>query len=69
MARGGEKRVPLTVSVSPALKSELEAEAWECEQDLSAYVRGLLTRRGKWARSVGTAGGYDIGDTTPKAPK
>lgn len=50
----------ITISVSPALKTALEAEAWECQRPLADYVRGLLERRGKWARSVGTAGGYDL---------
>jgi hypothetical protein len=50
----------ITLSVSPALKTALEAEAWEVQRPLADYVRGLLERRGKWARSVGTAGGYDI---------
>ena len=50
----------ITISVSPALKTALEAEAWEEQRPLADYVRGLLERRGKWARSVGTAGGHDI---------
>ena len=32
---------------------------------LSEYVRGLLSRRGKWARSLGSAGGYDIQSLLP----
>jgi hypothetical protein len=50
----------ITIPMSTALRAELEAEAWECEMGLADYVRGLLVRRGKWARTVGTAGGYDI---------
>lgn len=53
-------RSTLTIPVTTALKTQLELEAWECQMSLGAYVRGLLTRRGKWARSVGSAGGYDL---------
>jgi hypothetical protein len=52
--------VTLALRVSPALHAELTAEAWECERTLSDYVRGLLSRRGKWARSVRSAGGWDL---------
>ena len=55
----------ITLSVTTALKTELELEAWECQRSLSDYVRGLLERRGKWARSVGSPGGYDIGPELP----
>lgn len=48
------------LSVTPALKSTLEVEAWESGEKLGDYIRGLLERRGKWARSVGKSGGYDI---------
>jgi hypothetical protein len=51
----------LTVYITKRLKAELGAEAREDRRSLSDYVRGLLSRRGKWARSVGKAGGYDIG--------
>jgi hypothetical protein len=61
MPRPTERRIPLTVGVSRALKSALEAEAWESQRSLADYIRGLLERRGKWSRSVGKAGGYDIG--------
>lgn len=50
----------ITFTVSPALKSALEIEAWEERRSLADYVRGLLEKRGKWARSVGTAGGYAV---------
>lgn len=50
----------ITISVTPELKSALEIEAWEERRTLSAYVEGLLVRRGKWARTVGNEGGYDI---------
>ncbi len=50
----------ISISVTTALKTELEAEAWESQRTLADYVRGLLERRGKWARSVGQAGNYDI---------
>ena len=55
-----ERRIPLTIGVSQALKAELELEAWECQRTLADYCRGLLQRRGKWARSVGQPGGYDL---------
>jgi hypothetical protein len=50
----------LTVTLPPNVYAELVAEAWESELALSEYVRGLLSRRGKWARSVGAAGGYEV---------
>jgi hypothetical protein len=50
----------ITFTVTAAFKAELDAEAWESQRSLADYVRGLLERRGKWARTVGTAGGYDI---------
>ncbi len=53
-------RATLTIPVTTALKTQLELEAWECQMSLPEYVRGLLKRRGKWARSVGSAGGYDL---------
>ena len=58
---------PLTVRVTTGLLAELTAEAWECEMTVSEYVAGLLKRRGKWARTVGTAGGYDV--RAPLPPK
>lgn len=51
----------LSVSVTPALKAALRIEAWECGEKLPDYIRGLLERRGKWARSVRKVGGYDVG--------
>jgi len=50
----------IAISVTPAMKAELETEAWEEQRTLSDYIYGLLERRGKWARNVGKAGGYDI---------
>jgi len=50
----------ITIYVTAALKSVLEAEAWECERTLSEYIRGLLERRGKWARTAGDVGVYDL---------
>ena len=50
----------IAVWMTPAMKAELETEAWEEQRSLSDYICGLLQRRGKWARSVGKAGGYDI---------
>jgi hypothetical protein len=50
----------LTFRISPSLKAALEIEAWESQLRLGDYVRGLLERRGKWARSVGRPGGYDL---------
>lgn len=52
--------------MTPALKLALETEAWEEQRTLSNYIEGLLTRRGKWARAVGTAGGYDLQNETKK---
>jgi hypothetical protein len=69
MARPGEKRIQIAVSVSLALKAELEAEAWESQLTLSHYVRNLLTRRGKWARSVRSAGGYDLQAELPPSKR
>jgi hypothetical protein len=50
----------IAFTVTPRLKSELQVEAWESGEKLGEYIRGLLERRGKWARSVGKSGGYDI---------
>jgi hypothetical protein len=65
-----EKRPPglratLTIPVTTALKTQLELEAWECQMTLPEYLRGLLTRRGKWARAIGSRGGYDICSMLP----
>ena len=51
----------IAFTATPRLKAELEIEAWESGEKLGEYIRGLLERRGKWARSVRRAGGYDIG--------
>jgi hypothetical protein len=59
--------VTLAFRVTPALRAELEAEAWECERTLSDYVRALLSRRAKWARQVGAQGGWEI--MAPLPPK
>jgi hypothetical protein len=59
MPRGANTEL-LSFRITPALKFALEAEAWEEQVKLSDYVRGLLERRGKWSRSVGRPGGYDI---------
>lgn len=53
-ARPAGRTERLTLSITPALKLALETEAWEEQRSLADYVRGLLERRGKWARSVGT---------------
>lgn len=46
--------------VTPSLKTQLETEAWEEQRSVSDYVFGLLLRRGKWARTMADAGGYDL---------
>ena len=63
------RTVSISVSVTPALKAELEIEAWEENRSLSQYIAGLLQRRGKWARSVGKAGGYDVPGPASTAEK
>jgi hypothetical protein len=50
----------LAVAITPILKSQLAAEAWEGKQSMAEYVRGLLAKRGKYARDVGKAGGYAL---------
>lgn len=55
----------LVVQVSTALKTALELEAWECQMTLPEYIRGLLSRRGKWARSTHRLQGYDIQSDLP----
>lgn len=65
MARRDGRSERIGFALTPALKAALEAEAWEEQRTLSDYIHGLLERRGKWARSVGHAGGYDIGPGTP----
>jgi hypothetical protein len=59
----------ITLSVPVALKTALEAEAWEVQRSLADYVRGLLERRGKWSRTIGTAGGYDLQAEIPNAKR
>lgn len=59
-SRPRSRRVPISISISPELKAALEIEAWEEQRTLSNYIAGLLERRGKWARTVGQAGGYDL---------
>jgi hypothetical protein len=60
----------LTFYVSERLKKELMLEAWEENRTLSDYLRGLLERRGKWARTALTGpGGYDIGPPKTEARK
>jgi hypothetical protein len=59
----------LGLSITPALKSELETEAWESQRSLSDYVFGLLQNRGKWQRSIGSAGGYLLGPAKKKPPR
>jgi hypothetical protein len=58
--RPPRRTAQISFSVSPELKATLEIESWESQMSLSNYIRGLLERRGKWARSVGVPGGYDI---------
>lgn len=65
MKRDPGHKATLTIPVTTALKTQLELEAWECQLTLSQYIRGLLERRGKWARTVGRAGGYDIQSMLP----
>ncbi len=57
-----EYQATLNLKITRVLRAALEAEAWESQQTLSDYVRGLLERRGKWARttSANRAGGYDL---------
>lgn len=62
-------RATLTVPVTTALKTQLELEAWESQMSLPEYVRGLLSRRGKWARAIGSAGGYDIQHPLPPSQR
>ncbi len=50
----------LNLRITPTLKAELMAESWEEQRTLGDYVRKLLMERGKWARSVGKAGGYAL---------
>lgn len=58
-------RATLTIPVTTALKTQLELEAWECQMSLPEYVRGLLQRRGKWARTATAGRGYDIQSMLP----
>ena len=50
----------IAFSVTPRLKAELSVEAWESGMKLGEYIRYLLDTRGKYARSVGKAGGYAV---------
>ena len=65
MPRPPGLKATLTIPVTTALKTQLELEAWECQMSLREYVAGLLKRRGKWARGVGSRGGYDIQSMLP----
>ncbi len=62
-------RATLTVPITTALKTQLELEAWESQMSLPEYVRGLLSRRGKWARARGYAGGYDLQAELPPSQR
>lgn len=64
-----EPRVSVGITMSLLLKAELEAEAWESSLTLTAYIRKLLSSRGKFERTVGQAGGYLIGPTQPRKHK
>lgn len=59
-SKRGNRTKSLSIYITEALHAELTAEAWECERALSDYVFGLLSRRGKWARSIGTNTGWDL---------
>lgn len=50
----------IAFTVTSRLKTELELEAWESGMKLGEYIRYLLDTRGKYARSVGKAGGYAV---------
>ena len=54
------QRRAVGLSLPLRLYTELAAEAWEENLPLSKYITGLLQRRGKWARSIGRNGGYDL---------
>ncbi len=56
-----QRTIKITFAVTPELKALLDAEAYEEQRSLSEYVYRLLLQRGKWSRTVGTAGGYCIG--------
>lgn len=43
--RAAKLQAILMIPVSTALKTQLELEAWECQQTLAEYIRGLLSRR------------------------
>jgi len=58
--RPNPRPAKVTIQMTEALKLELLTEAWEEQRTLSDYIFGLLQRRGKWARSCGTAGGYEL---------
>ena len=63
-------RETLHIPVTTALKTALELEAWECQQTLPDYVRGLLSRRGKWARTVHRTGPkYDLQAELPPSQR
>ncbi len=50
----------MKLRMSKSLHAALAMEAWETGLKLEDYVRGLLERRGKWARTVGRRSGYDL---------
>jgi hypothetical protein len=50
----------IQVRVPKRLYMELAAEAWVMNQSLSRYVCGLLSRRGRWQRTMGAGVRYDL---------
>ena len=55
-----DRTAHIAFTVTPRLKAELQVEAWESGMKLGEYIRYLLDTRGKYARSVGKAGGYAV---------
>jgi hypothetical protein len=55
------RTIKVTFAATPQLKAMLDAEAYEEGRSLSDYIYRLLLTRGKFARTVGAAGGYCIG--------
>jgi hypothetical protein len=54
----------ITCHVTPTVKAQVLAEAWESQLSVDEYVGTLLSSRGKWARTVGKPGGYLLGILT-----
>jgi hypothetical protein len=62
MPRRDGRTALITCHVTPVVRAQVQAEAWESKMSVDEYVGTLLSSRGKWARTTGQPGGYLIGE-------